>query len=485
VDDLAFCSAVELAARIRRRELGCRELLDHYIARGERWNGAVNAIVTLDVERARREADALDRAAARGEVRGPLHGVPMTVKDTFETAGMRTTAGAPKLAEHVPAADATAVARLRAAGAVVFGKTNTPPFATDAQTYNPLFGTTRNPWDPARSPGGSSGGSAAAIAAGLTALELGSDLGGSIRNPAHYCGVYGHKTSYGLVPLGGHVPGPPGTVAEPDLTVVGPIARHADDLEAALGVIAGADDADAVAWKLDLPLPRRASLRDYRVAAWLDDPACAVDAELLAAFDAAVGALRRAGAAVDERARPVDDLADVHRHYQRLAWPILAGGMHPDSFAELARAADGAAADDASLEVAYARGVTARHRDWLAVAEWRALYRRRWAEFFRGFDVLLCPIVPTTALLHDHGMPASERTIRVNGRERRYWDQMIWAGAITAAYLPATVAPIGRTRAGLPVGLQIVAPYLEDRTAIDFATRLADVVGGFEPPPGF
>jgi amidase len=483
--DLHFRTALELAAAIPRREFGCRELLEHHLERIERLNPRINAVVTLDVERAREHADAADRMLARHEVVGPLHGLPMTVKDTFEVAGVRTTAGASILSGHVPSRDATAVARLAAGGAVIFGKTNTPLFAGDVQSYNTVFGTTNNPWDVARSPGGSSGGAAAAVAAGFTPLELGSDIGGSVRNPAHFCGVYGHKPSYGVIPLRGHIPGPPGMLAEYDLAVPGPLARSADDLDAAIGVLAGPDEARAVAWRLELPPPRRAALRDYRVAAWLDDPACSIESAQREVFESAVERLRRAGVAVDDHARPVEDLAEVHRNYQKLLWPIMVSGISEQNFAEFVRVADAAAPDDFTRDAVFARGATIRHRHWLAVDEWRARYRARWAEFFRDFDVVLCPIMPTAALPHDHSDPAAARRIFVDGRPRAYWDQLCWAGAITAAYLPATVTPVGRTRGGLPVGLQIVAPYLEDRTSIDFARRLADVAGGFEPPPGF
>jgi amidase len=485
MNELAFRTAADLCSALRRGEIRSRELLEHYLERIDRLNGGINAVVTLDATRAREQADAVDRRRARGEAVGPLEGLPMTVKDTFETAGMRTVAGATALAEYVPAQDAVAVARLRGAGAIVFGKTNVPLFAGDVQTYNTVFGTTSNPWDANRSPGGSSGGAAAAVAAGFTALEVGSDLGGSIRNPAHYCGVYGLKPSYGLIPLRGHIPGPPGTLADIDLAVSGPIARTAVDLELALGVLVGPDESDAVAWKLELPPADCRSLRDYRVAAWLDDPACPPDSSLREVFAVAVERLAARGVRVDERARPIDDLREVQKQSQKLVWPIAALGMSNDEFSTLARTAESARPDDDTRPTRFARGATIRHRDWLAVNEWRAGYRARWARFFRDFDVLLCPVMPTDALQHDHSEPAADRTVLVDGGPFPYWDQVAWAGAITAAYLPAVAAPIGRTRHGMPVGVQIVAPYLRDRTAIDFARQLADVVGGFEPPPGF
>jgi amidase len=483
--DLSFRRAVDLAAAIRKREVSSAELLDHYLARVERLNPKLNAVVTLDVERARKRAREADQALARGEVWGPLHGLPMTVKDTIETAGVRTTAGATVLAEHVPAADAVTAARLVAAGAIIFGKTNTPTFAGDAQSYNPVFGTTNNPWDPSRTCGGSSGGSAVAMAAGLSALELGSDIGGSVRNPAHFCGVYALKPSYRIVPSRGHIPGPPGTLSDVDIAVLGPIARSADDLDLALGVLAGPDDAQKVGWRLELPPPRRQSLRDYRVAAWLDDPACPVDRDVLWRLEATVEALRKAGVKVDDRARPALDFAAAYRAYQNLLWPIMTAGLPPDEFATFASLADSSPARSSDPEVAFAQAMAIRHRDWIAVNEEREQYRTRWAELFRDYDVLLCPVVPVAAFPHDHSEPMGSRTILVNGAKRPYLDLIAWAGLIGMAYLPAAAAPVGRTPSGLPVGVQIVGPYLEDRTTIDFARRLGEVIGGFEPPPGY
>src|SRR6188472_2984600 len=220
-----FASASELAAAIRSRLISSRELLELYLGRIERFNPALNAIVTLDADRARAEADAADAAIARGDDLGPLHGVPITIKDSIETAGMRTTSGAKMLTDYVPQHDAVTVARLRAAGAIVFGKSNLPEFAGDSQSFNDLFGTTNNPWDPQRTPGGSSGGAAAAVASGLTGLELGSDIGGSLRIPAHFCGVYTIKPTWGIVPMTGHIPPPPDAQRDVDVGVIGPLTR--------------------------------------------------------------------------------------------------------------------------------------------------------------------------------------------------------------------------------------------------------------------
>ena len=483
--DIHFESATALTRAIADKRIGSRELLDHYLARIERINPALNAVVALDVEQARARADAADAALARGESWGPLHGLPMTVKDSIEVAGMRTTSGAPALAGYLSRSDATSVARLRAAGAVIFGKTNLPIFAGDVQSYNPVFGTTNNPWDLARSPGGSSGGAAAALAAGLTGLELGSDIGGSIRNPAHCCGVYGHKPSHGIVPGRGHIPGPPGTLSEADIAVLGPLARSADDLALSLNLLAGPDTDRAVAWRLALPPPRHAALREFRVAAWFDDPVCEVDSELLGAYRGLAEDLRRAGVKVDESARPAVEFAEALQLYLSLLLPIVNAGLPDAQFAELAHLANTLPVSDTGPLASMARGTALRHRDWMRANEARTRMRAAWARFFQDFDVLLCPVLPTAAILHDHTEPMGARTITVNGAPRPYFDLLSWAGLVGMALLPATVAPVGRTAGGLPFGVQIVGPYLEDLTTIAFAAHLAEIGGGFQPPPGY
>jgi amidase len=482
---LAHRSATAMLRALRERELSSRELLEHFLERVERLNPTLNALVTLDVERARKRADEADAALGRGESWGPLHGLPITVKDCFETAGLRTTCGTEEFADHVPAADALAVARLKQAGALIFGKTNTPALTLDWQTTNPVHGTTNNPWNVAHTPGGSSGGSAAAIAAGLSGLELGSDIGGSIRLPAHCCGVFGHKPTWGIIPTRGHVPPAPGVLTEHDINVVGPIARSADDLELALGVLAGPLDDAAKGWKLALPAPRGASLRDYRIAAWLDDAACPVDSAVREGLEASVEALRAAGARVDERARPAFAMADAIALYQRLVAPVVSTSLSAEQFSAISQVADaqrglaGGPTDD------FLRSATLSHRDWLEIDDERRQLRAAWADFFGDFDVLLCPVSPVAAIRHDHRQPLNRRTIQVDGRTRPYTDQIGWLGPVGVSLLPASVAPVGRSPDGLPVGIQIVAPHLEDLSAIDFARHLAREVGGFEPPPGF
>jgi amidase len=323
VPDLAHVSALDLAAAIRRRQVSSREALEYFLARIAALDKTINSVVTIDAERARAEADEADRLLARGETRGSLHGVPMTIKDSLQTRGMRTTSGAPELANFVPQEDAWPVARVREAGAVIFGKTNLPSYAGDLQSYNDVFGTTNNPYDLTRTPGGSSGGSAAALACGFTPLEVGSDIAGSIRLPSHMSGVVGHKPSYGIVPAHGQIPGPPGTLTLADLAVVGPMARTVEDLEHGLEILAGPNRWEKAAWRLELPPPRRKKLADYRIAAWLDDPRCRVEPGVKALLETAARKLMDAGAALDTDARPdfsLEKVAGVSPLSSRQPW---------------------------------------------------------------------------------------------------------------------------------------------------------------------
>ena len=478
-----FSPATELLGRLRTGEASSRELLETCLVRVERLNPGLNAVVTIDAIGARSRAGAADaRRASRGAV-GALHGLPATIKDSFETAGLRTTSGAPVYSKHVPGTNADAVQRLEDAGSLVFGKTNVPIHAGDLQSYNALFGATNNPWDTTRTCGGSSGGAAAAVAAGLAAFELGSDIGGSIRIPAHFCGVYGHKPSFGAIPLRGHIPPPPGSLSAPDIAVAGPIARSAGDLELLLGVLAGADGPVVAGWKPVLPAPRARRLQDFRVALWLDDPELPVDDHVRAAIQGTVQALRKSGVKVDEAARPGITLEENFDDYLRLLWPVTTAQLSDKAFARVQEAGRGADPDSAHGRLA--RYSSAGHREWLRLNEKREVVRARWCAFFERYDVLLCPVGPVCAFAHDHSEDLIARTIVVNGQRRWYWDQLAWISLATLAWLPATVAPVGRSPGGLPVGMQIIGPYFEDRSCIEFAKLLADVAGGFEAPPGF
>jgi amidase len=482
--DLGYRTTTAVLKDLDARRIGSLELLDHLLARTERLDPPLNAIVVRDVERARERAREADAARQRGESWGRLHGLPMTVKECFDVEGLPTTAGSPSLKANAATRHADAVQRLVDAGAIIFGKTNVPLFAGDLQTYNEVYGTTNNPWDVTRGPGGSSGGSAAALAAGLTPLELGSDIGGSIRNPAHFCGVYGHKPSYGLVSVRGHVPGPPDSLLQPDIGVAGPLARSAEDLDLALSVMAGPNGFDAPAWKVALPRPRHKKLQDYRIAVCADDPFCPVDAEIAGLIRDAAAALAKKGARVAD-ARPDLDFGASFRHFYQMLASTL-GADFPDPLVRSLEArAHAASPDSTSYRDLFARGVAMRHGAYIAAAAERQRQRAVWADFFRDWDVFLCPVLMTAAFPHDHAPDMLSRRLEVNGEMRSYGDAMCWAGLIGNVRLPATAVPIGRTKAGLPVGMQIVGPYCEDRTPIDLAKRLATLVGGFVPPPGY
>ncbi len=480
-----YLPVVELARRIRAGEVSAVELLEQCVQRRERYDGLLNAVVVTDLERARERAREADAAMARGETWGPLHGVPMTIKETWEYAGLPTTAGAPAYRDHISTVNAVAVQRLLDAGAVIWGKTNVPLFAGDLQSYNSIHGQTSNPWNPERTCGGSSGGAAVALATGMTPLELGSDIGGSIRTPASYCGVVGHKSSYGLIPKRGHVPGAPDTLGESDISVAGPMARSVDDLELALDVLVGPAPEAATAWRLELPPPRRRRLAEFRVAAWLDDPACPVDAETVDLLQGLLDRLAGEGVTVDPAARPPGvTLAESHAVYYSLLTATMGAGLPEKLFARMAeRAAE--LGDDDSYEARFARGTTQSHADWLRTHERRLRMAAAWAELFREYDVLLAPVTHVPPFPHDHSNPQYHRSLSVNGEQRPYMDVLVWAGLAGVVYLPVTVVPVGLNRDGLPIGVQIIGPHLEDRTTLAFARELERLLGGFTPPPGY
>lgn len=479
MSELAYLSAIEIAAKIRKRELSSREAVDYFLARVEKLDKPINAVVTIDAERARKEADAADAALARGEGQGALHGVPMTVKDSLQTKGMKTTSGAPELAQFIPQEDAWPVARMREAGAIIFGKTNLPIYAGDLQSYNEVFGTTNNPHDLTRTPGGSSGGSAAALACGFTPIEIGSDIGGSIRLPSHMSGVVGHKPSFGIVPAHGQIPGPPGTLTLADLAVIGPMARTVEDLDLGLDLMVGPNRWESPAWKLDLPTPRHRTLHAYRIAAWLDDPRCKVDPEVRALLEKAAQSLATAGATVDTNARPGFTLEKVVDTFMALLQAALAGGNSREKIEAFAQS-------QGDTAVAKTRRLLAmRHREWLSYNERRLQMRKQWEEFFQSWDIMLLPVMPCEALKHDQSEPQAGRTVSVAGEARPYWDMVSWMAPAGACYLPATVVPVGQLSNGLPVGIQIVGPYLYDRSTLHVAKELLKIVGGCPRPKGF
>lgn len=480
--DIATASADQLSQAIRERQISSRELLDHLLARGERLNPALNAIVAWDIDRASAAAEAADNATVRGEMAGPLHGLPMTVKDVFETEGLVTTSGATELAQHVPLSDALAVARLKAAGAIVFGKTNTPTYAGDLQTYNAVYGRTNNPWDVSRTPGGSSGGAAAAVAAGLTTLELGSDIGGSIRNPSHYNGVYGLKPSWGIVPLRGHIPGPPGSLVTVDVGVAGPISRSIADLRTALQVLAGPLPEDAPAWRLELDAgPPIGGMQELRIATVFSEGAdvAPVAADVRASLDGFVARLADGGAKVDAVQLPVS-LADGFATWRNITLPIIGAGLPDAEYARLAQL-ENAPGDD---RMTTARAMTSRYRDWIQAVELRQRQRMAWADFFARYDAVLAPVMQTAAFPHDTERPFAERKLDVDGTAVPHAYAAAWCGAIGAMQLPAVALPTGSTDAGLPVGIQVIGPFLSDLRLLRIAELLNEAAGpGFIPPP--
>ncbi|HXC26509.1 MAG TPA: amidase [Stellaceae bacterium] len=482
MDNRAFASATQLAADIRDRKIGCVELLDFFLARADTHNPKLNAIVVWQIDKARARARAADEALAKGENWGPLHGVPMTIKESFNLAGLPTTFGNPVWKGNIPAANSVVVDRLESAGAVIYGKTNVPYMLADSQSFNDIYGTTNNPWDLARGPGGSSGGEAATLAAGLSALGAGSDIGGSLRNPAHFCGVYGHKPSWGLIPTRGH--SPPGIVTPTDISVVGPMARHAEDLALALGILAGPDLLQQTAWRVVPPPPRGRSLKDFRVAVWTSASEAPIDDSVAALIAKAVAAIGEAGAKVDESARPSVTLADNHRLFMQLLRAATAGRLTDEAFAEQVKIAETLSLEDTSPRAHVARGATMSHRAWGRANEQRSKLRYQWRDFFTQYDVLLAPVAATAAFPHDHNPDVGARRIMING-EPHPPVEITWAGLAALSYLPATAAPIGLTADGLPVGLQIIGAEGEDPTTIEFARLLAGEIGGFVPPPGY
>jgi amidase len=457
--DVLFEPATAAAGMLRRRELSSRELTELLLARIDAANPALNAVVELRREAALREAGAADEATARGGEVGPLHGVPMTIKEAFNVAGLHTTWGNPAFREFVADADATVVRRLRQAGAIIVGKTNVAFMLGDyGQTANQLHGVTGNPWDSARTPGGSSGGAAAALSAGMTFLEYGSDLVGSIRVPASFCGVYGLKPSVGTVPLTGFQP--PGPPAEPSeltaMSAVGPLGRSARDLRAALRVTGGPEGPAAKAWSWALPPPRHTRLRDFRVGVVLDHDRAPVSSEVAAPLSDAVDALARAGATVVE------------------GWP---DGVDPvrsaESFGFQVRLFF--ALQPPGEDVATLPQVVDQERRRMAS-------RAAWGRHFDQVDVFLCPATFTPAFPHDT-RPFEARTITTPEGERPYADQAFWVSHASLPGLPAVAAPLGRTPGGLPVGAQIIGPLHEDDTPITFAELLGEVVGGYRRPP--
>jgi amidase len=474
----------ELRAALDGRQVSAFELANAAIARIEALDGKLNAVVVRDFERARAAAKEADAALARGE-RKPLLGVPMTVKESFNVAGLPTTWGFPNAKGNLVSEDALLVTRLKAAGAIILGKTNVPIRLADFQSYNDVYGQTNNPWDVTRTPGGSSGGAAAALAAGFVPLELGTDIGGSLRNPAHFCGVFAHKPTHALLPLRGHTPpGFPARPIEVDLSVAGPMARNAADLSLALDILAGPDEPQAVAYRLALPRPRREALKDFRVLLIDMHPLLPASTAVRGALERFAERLGKAGVAVARASPLLPDLDLAARTYFSLLNAFFSADLPNEAYEHLRNVAAAIADNVDDLDARSVRGLVLSHRDWIRADRVRNGLAARWRELFREFDVLVCPVMPTPAFPHDHSDWRARR-IDIDGTPYRYSQQTVWAGVATLTGQPATAIPLERSEQGLPVGAQIVGPYLEDRTTLRFAELAEREFGGFTPPPGY
>ncbi len=481
----AYRSAGQLVESLQQREVSALELTDLFIARIEALDGDLNAMPVRDFARAREAAKEADAALARGE-RQPLLGVPVTIKESYNIAGLPTTWGIPAFKDFVPPEDALAVSRLKAAGAIVLGKTNVPLSLGDWQSYNDIYGATNNPWDKGRSPGGSSGGSSAALAAGFGPLSLGSDIGGSLRVPAHFCGICAHKPTYELVSSRGHLPpGLPAWLAGRHLAVVGPMARCVDDLSLALDIIAGPDEAaDGRAYRLSLPPARAEKLSDYRVLVIAEHPLLPTSAAVGASLDRLSKQLQAAGAAVRHETPLLPDLGASAKLYVKLLNAFLSAGMPDDRYQEMRSAAEKIPADDESLVAELMRGALLSHREWLRADFARQRLKQQWRALFKDFDVVVCPPAATPAFPHDRTERQTNRTLSVDGKEFPYLHQLVWADPATPCGLPATVIPVS-VADGLPVGAQIIGPEYEDRTPLAFAKLVEREFGGFIAPPGY
>lgn len=482
-EELSYRSAGELIAALDGRQVSARELVDSAIARIEVLDPKINAVVVRDFERARIAANQADAALARGE-RRPLLGLPMTVKEQYGVAGLPTTRGDPKYKGWKAEVDALVVQRLKAAGAIILGKTNVPIAMRDWQSYNEVYGTTNNPWDTSRSPGGSSGGAAAALAAGFVALELGTDMGGSLRCPAHFCGVFSHKPSLDLVPQRG--PAPPQLPSVPlrgDLAVAGPMARSAADLALGLAVVAGPDElAEGIGYKLALPPSRHDKLPDFRVLVLDKHPLCPTASSITEALNGLADRLGKSGCTILRESAKLPDLARTTQIYFELMAAAYGVDLSPEDSARFEGAAKALPPEDQSLAAYRLRGIASNHAEWIRASRVRTALRGPWFDLFRDVDIVLCPPMPTAAFRHDHS-PFFGRRLDIDGNQIRYLDQMAWAGIASLNGLPATTMPIGKTEEGLPIGVQIIGGYLEDRTPITFAGLVEREFGGFTPPP--
>ena len=479
----SFKTATELSAALAAKKVSAVELAQDAIDRIERHDDKINAICVRDFARGLEAARAADAARARGETR-PLLGIPLTVKESYNVAGLPTTWGFPAQKDFTPSEDALSISRVKEAGGVILGKTNVPVGLSDWQSYNEIYGTTNNPFDLGRTPGGSSGGSSAALAAGYGPLSLGSDIGGSLRVPAFHCGVYAHKPTFALAPSRGHTLPP--LPLDRDLAVIGPMARSAADLTLLLDVIAGPDPIEAgKAYRLALPPPRHNELKNFRVLLIDTDPVLPTCKSVRGAIEKLAANLGKAGVTLTRESPLLPDFAASTRLYMRMLLSFIGASLAPEIYAGAQAAAAKLSPDDMSLAAERLRGIVLSHRDWVMADSGRGRLRAQWRELFRNFDAVICPVMPTPAYPHDHSDDQEARRINIDGKDYVYTDQLAWPGIATLPGLPATAIPIGLSPEGLPVGVQIVGPWLEDCTPLKLAELIEREFGGFVPPPMF
>ena len=479
---LSYKSANELAKMILDKEITSSELLEYFIKRVENYNPSINAIIIKNYDEARKQARELDEKLQKGEILGALHGVPMTVKESYGLKNTPTTYGRPDLKDNIVKEDALSIQRLKNSGAVIFGKTNVPFNLADFQSYNDIYGTTNNPWDLSKVPGGSSGGSAAALAAGLTGYETGSDIGGSIRNPAHYCGVFGHKPTWGLLPPRGHAL--PGSLAQSDLTVIGPLGRSAKDLETGVLIMGGPDEIQSAGLKMDLQRSEKKDLKEYKIAAWVNDDIAPVNQEVQNRVLKVAKTISDKGGEVNFEARPDFDMLQAMDTYQSLLLPTMASRTSDDEYNLLKEKLSKLDPNDTSESAYTLRKQTSSLRDYNNANNDRTHLRWKWHEFFKKYDALITPVMATEAFDHNH-LNYGERTIMVDNDERPYFEQVFWAGIAIASYLPSTVIPTGLTEEGLPIGIQIIGPEYGDLKTIGLAKLLEKEGYNFIPPSNY
>ena len=476
----SFDSISTSLLKLTKGEVSSCELVELAINNINKFDTHTNAVVYKDFDAAISAAKNSDKQRKNKAKLGPLHGIPITIKEAFDVCGQPTTWGVPKFKNNIAQRDSLIVEKLKDAGAILIGKTNVPFMLSDWQTFNDIYGTTNNPWDLSRSPGGSSGGAAAAVASGYVPAEIGSDIGGSIRGPAHYCGIYGHKSSYGLVPMDGHTL--PGIDIDLDLIVAGPLARHANDLRRVLNIIKGPSRINSPAWDVNLPERPRSHLSNFRVAIFCEEKNCSVDNEILEKLLAVGAFLEENGAKVSYDEKPDIDFFSAHDNYLRTLRGTTGALMEDTDYLIAQKEVKRLNDTDNSYWAYVNRGATQDYRSFFALKRRQHFLRDAWHSFFKDWDIFLCPIAASTAIRHDQKRHRKDRTIRVNGKMESYNDQLFWAGISIFPYLPSTAFPVGLSNDNLPIGIQAIGPYLHDLETIRFAELMESTYGGFRFP---